>query len=208
MAGSGSAFGVDVSAGAIERAREVARVEGVRNVGFELGDAQVYDFAPGSFDLAISRFGTMFFDGPVAAFGNIGRALRPGGRLVMLVWQAAERNEWDVAIRGALGAGVAGDGPDAFSLGEPAVVREILGSAGFGDVTLTEVSEPVYYGPDPAAALACVGRFASTAGILNRLEPAAAAGALDRLRDLLAAHAGDDGVWFGSRSWIVTARRG
>ena len=41
----------------------------------------------------------MFFADPVAAFANIGRALRPAGRLVMMVWQARERNEWDVAIR-------------------------------------------------------------------------------------------------------------
>ena len=46
----------------------------------------------------------MFFGDPVAAFGNVGRALRRGGRLVVMVWQEAERNEWDVAIRGALGA--------------------------------------------------------------------------------------------------------
>src|SRR5699024_12080336 len=54
-------------------------------------------FPAGEFDLAISRFGTMFFADPVAAFGNVARALRPGGRLVMLVWQAREHNEWAVA---------------------------------------------------------------------------------------------------------------
>ncbi len=45
----------------------------------------------------------MFFADPVAAFGNIGRALRPGGLLVMMVWQDRERNEWEVAIRDSLG---------------------------------------------------------------------------------------------------------
>jgi len=52
----------------------------------------------------MSRFGTMFFEDPVAAFANVGRALRPVGRLVMMVWQAPERNEWDVAIRQSLEA--------------------------------------------------------------------------------------------------------
>jgi SAM-dependent methyltransferase len=46
----------------------------------------------------------MFSDDPAAAFANIRRALRLGGRLVMMVWQARERNEWDVAIRQFLGA--------------------------------------------------------------------------------------------------------
>ena len=61
-------------------------------------DAQAYRFRPGRFDLAISRFGTMFFADPVAAFTNIGRALRPGGRLVQLVWQHRDRQEWDAVI--------------------------------------------------------------------------------------------------------------
>jgi ubiquinone/menaquinone biosynthesis C-methylase UbiE len=90
---AGSALGVDVSAAAIERARELARSEQVSNVAFERADAQVHRFPRAHFDLAISRFGTMFFDDPAAAFANIRRALRPAGRLVMLVWQARERNE-------------------------------------------------------------------------------------------------------------------
>jgi ubiquinone/menaquinone biosynthesis C-methylase UbiE len=117
---AGSGFGVDISVAAIERARRLARAEGLRNVTFEQADAQVHPFPPERFDLAISRFGTMFFDHPVAAFANIGRALRPAGRLVMMVWQARERNEWDVSIRRALDAAAAPGGPDPFSLADPA----------------------------------------------------------------------------------------
>ena len=87
---AGSALGVDVSAPAIERARELARAEGLHNVTFEQADAQVHRFPQDRFDLAISRFGTMFFDDPVAAFANIRRALRPTGRLTMMVWQARD----------------------------------------------------------------------------------------------------------------------
>ncbi len=100
---AGMALGVDVRAAAIERARELAAAEELSNVAFEHADAQVYRFPPECFDLAISRFGTMFFDDPAAAFANIWRALRPTGRLVMMVWQAPARNEWDVAICQALG---------------------------------------------------------------------------------------------------------
>jgi ubiquinone/menaquinone biosynthesis C-methylase UbiE len=96
---AGTALGVDVSAPKIERARELARVEQLRNVTFERADAQVYRFPQEHFDLAISRFGTMFFDDPATAFANIGRALRPAGRLVMIVWQAGELNEWEGARR-------------------------------------------------------------------------------------------------------------
>jgi SAM-dependent methyltransferase len=212
MAYAGSALGVDISAPAIERARELARAQGVRNVVFERADAQAHLFPQGRFDLAISRFGTMFFADPVAAFGNVGRALRPAGRLVMMVWQAHERNEWAVAIRQSLAepgepATTASAGTDAFSLADPPAVRGILEAAGLAGVTFTDVHEPVYYGQDVAAALDWVRSFTSTREALSRLDPAAAARALERLRELLAAHLSEDGVWFDSRAWIVTARR-
>jgi SAM-dependent methyltransferase len=207
MARAGSALGVDISASAIERAREIARVQGLRNVAFERADAQVHRFPEERFDLAISRFGTMFFDDPVAAFANIGRALRPAGRLVMTVWQASERNEWDVAIHRSLAGPVAAAGPDPFSLADPPTVKGILAAAGFAAVTFTDVHEPVYYGPDVAVALDWVRGFTCTSEVLKRLDPAAAARALKRLRETLAAHQSDNGVWFDSRAWIVTAER-
>jgi SAM-dependent methyltransferase len=155
----------------------------------------------------MSRFGTMFFDDPEAAFAAVARALRPAGRLVMMVWQAAERNEWDVVLRRALGATGAAAGPDPFSLADPPVVRTILGAAGFADIAFTDVREPVHYGPDVAAALDWVRGFTCTREALTGLSPAAATHAEERLREALAEHLSDDGVRFDSRAWIVTARR-
>jgi SAM-dependent methyltransferase len=138
----------------------------------------------------------------------IGRAR---GRLAMMVWQAPERNEREVAIRQSLGtaegpvAGVS-DGPDPFSLADPPTVKGILQAAGFAGVAFTDVREPVCYGPDVAAALDWVSSFRSTSEALKRLDPAAATRAVGRLREVLATHLGDDGVWFSSRAWIVTAR--
>jgi SAM-dependent methyltransferase len=209
-AAEGSALGVDLSASMIERARELARAERVRNVAFEQGDAQVHRFPEDGFDVAISRFGTMFFDDPVAAFANISAALRPAGRLVMMVWQRHEDNEWSVAIQGALageGSVPAPEGREPFSLADQDTVEAILGAAGFGEATFTDVHQPVYYGPDVAAALEWVGGFSSTRESLTRLGAAAAEQALERLRDALAARAGERGVWFDSRAWIIQARR-
>jgi ubiquinone/menaquinone biosynthesis C-methylase UbiE len=209
---AGSALGVDVSAPAIKRARELARAERLRNVTFEQANAQLHSFPQDRFDLAISRFGTMFFDNPVDAFANIRRALRPAGRLTMMVWQAHEHNEWDVAIDQALRAdegpvALPSEGPDPFSLADPPTVKEILEAAGFAEVAFTDVHEPVYYGPDVAAALDWVSGFTSTAGALKRLDPAAATRAVERLREVLASHTSDEGIWFNSRAWIVTALR-
>jgi hypothetical protein len=130
----------------------------------------------------------------------------------MLVWRARERNEWDVTIRRSL-AGAEGPmacapgGPDPFSLADPERVKEILKAAGFAGVTFTDVHEPVYYGPDVAAALDWIRGFTCTSEILKRLDSDAGARAVERLRVALAAHLGDDGVWFDSRAWIITAHR-
>jgi hypothetical protein len=86
-------------------------------------------------------------------------------------------------------------------------VTRILRAAEFAGIAFTDVHEPVYYGPDVAAAFDWVHGFRSAREVLNRLDPAAAARAIERLRDTLAAHQSDQGVWFDSRAWIVTAHR-
>ena len=203
---AGSALGVDVSAAVVERARELARAQRIPNVAFECADAQVHGFPQGHFDLVMSRFGTMFFADPSAAFANISRALRPAGRLAMVVWQADERNEWAVVIGQSLGRAAAPSGPDPFSLADPPTVTEMLEAAGFAGIAFTELNEPVYYGPDVDAAMEWVRGFTCTSEVLKRLDPAAATRALARLRAALTAHLTDDGVWFNSRAWIVTGR--
>ncbi|NHC12457.1 methyltransferase domain-containing protein [Motilibacter sp. E257] len=210
-ASSGSVLGVDTSEAAIARARSLADSEGIHNVGFVCADAEVHDFAGRRFDVAISRFGTMFFRDPVAAFTNIGRALKHGGRLVMLVWQAAELNEWDVEIRGALARPEAAapsppDHLDPFSLGEAAVLTEVLQTAGFTGIGLADVREPVYYGPDVGVALEWARGFASTRAVVQSLDAVAAERAEARLQRVIAAHLSDEGVWFESRAWLVSAR--
>ncbi|MBC8091529.1 MAG: methyltransferase domain-containing protein [Pseudonocardia sp.] len=205
---TGSAVGVDLSAPMLERARRLSEDQGLANVVFEQADAQVHPFPPAAFDLCISRFGTMFFADPVAAFTHIARALRPAARLVLLVWQERGRNEWATAIRRSLttSAAVPG-GPDAFSLADPTVTEAILAAAGFTEVRFTDVHEPVYYGPDTATALDAVLRLLRFEELLAPLDAAAAEHARRRLRTTLDAHDTDGGVYFDSRAWIITARR-
>jgi SAM-dependent methyltransferase len=208
----GGVLGVDISEPVLTRARQRSAEEGLGNVSFQRADAETHPFDAAHFDVVISRFGTMFFADPVAAFGNIRRALRQAGRLVMMVWQSRDRNAWAIEIRRAL----AGDraipqdlsaGSQPFSLGEPATVEGILTAAGFTGVGFIEVHEPVYYGPDVAAAEQFVGALQSTRELLAGLDAAGTERALGRLRATLAAHMAGDGVWFDSRAWIVSARR-
>lgn len=212
VADAGSAMGVDTSAPAIARADELAVAEGLRNIRFEQADAQTHTFATDHFDAAISRYGTMFFADPIAAFRNVHAALRPGGRLVMMVWQSHEANEWSVAIQHALGPdgkapAVSRGSPDPFSLADARTGERILDAAGFADTKFIDVHEPVCYGADVEAAFEWVNGFLSTRDVLARLDAAGTQQAIQGLRRILAEHERTDGVWFDARAWIVTAKR-
>ncbi|WP_433650159.1 class I SAM-dependent methyltransferase [Micromonospora zamorensis] len=205
---NGSATGIDISGPMLERARQLSDDEGLPNITFQQADAQVHRFPPTHFDLCISRFGTMFFADPAAAFTNIGSALRPGGRLVLLVWQERDRNEWATAIRRTFTDEPATPGgPNPFSLADQTVTKDLLVAAGFAAVDFTDVHVPVYYGPDSATAFDAVFRLWEFKDLLANLDAAAAEQARTRLRTTLDAHHTDGGVYFGSRAWIVTARR-
>lgn len=83
-AAHGHAVGVDISAPLLDRARESTASEGITNAAYEQADAQIHPFPKAGYDIAISRGGVMFFADHTAAFTNIARALRPGGRLVFV----------------------------------------------------------------------------------------------------------------------------
>ena len=185
--------GVDLSSGMIARARELARHENLTNVTFELADAQVHPFEPASYDVAISRFGAMFFGDPVAAFANIARALRPGGRLALMSWQRLERQRvaGGHSARTAVGrelptppVGV----PGPFGLADPEGVSTILTAAGFEQVECQAVEEPFFAGIDTDDAVAFLGRGGVVRGLLQNLEPSDRQHALDAFRATMASH--------------------
>jgi SAM-dependent methyltransferase len=100
----GRVLAVDISQPMLEAARKRINEGGTHNVKLLLGDAQVMAFEQSAFDVATSRMGVMFFADPVAAFRNIGGALKPGGRLVFACWAPlAENRHWlisyDIAVR-------------------------------------------------------------------------------------------------------------
>lgn len=206
---AGSAVGVDLSARQLDLARRLAAEEGIGNVSFEQLDVQEHAFAPGSFDVVLSRHGTMFFGDPPAAFANLAQALRPGGRMVLLTWQPYEKQEWLRTFRTTLAAGrdlpaVPTTSPSPVSMSDPDAVRALLTGAGFVDVTLRGIAEPMYYGADPDDAF----RFVSEqqAGMVGPLDPEARAAALDALRAALEEHHTGRGVLFDSACWLVEAR--
>ncbi|SCW76874.1 hypothetical protein SAMN02927900_04728 [Rhizobium mongolense subsp. loessense] len=151
----------------------------------------------------------MFFADRVAAFANVARAMRPGARLVWMVWQSQERNEWSGAIRRTLAPGTAVSAAafTPFSLGDPMIATDLLSTAGFVSIDFIDVREPVFYGPDVDSAFDALNDLYLVKDALARTD-AAPDKALQRLRDLLETHMTTQGVLFDSRAWIITAHRG
>jgi SAM-dependent methyltransferase len=209
-AAGGSAFGVDLSARMLEHARRRAAEEGVSNASFQQVDAQVHPFPSEVFDVAISRTGAMFFGDLTAAFANIGRAMVPRGRLVLVVWQGLSANEWIREISGALAAGrdrpaPPPDAPGPFSLSDPARVHAILTAAGFADVELEATTAGMWFGADADHAHRFV--LGLMGWMLDGLDDRGRARAVDALRATMAAHETGDGVVFGSAAWTIRATR-
>jgi hypothetical protein len=154
----------------------------------------------------------MFFGDPVAAFANIARALRPGGRLALLVWQSFAQNHWVRDFTVALAAGrelpvPPPDAPGPFSFADPERARGILAAAGFVDIALDGVEAPMYFGAAADDAYRFVRGLSFTDYMLEGLDETGRVAALGALRATIDAHQTADGVAYPSAVWLVTARK-
>ena len=211
-AGIGQVVGVDLSAPMLDRARTAATDEGVRNAEFIRADAQVHPFPPGGFDAALSRFGVMFFADPVAAFANVRRALRPGGRLAFVCLDDARRGDL-----GAVFAPLAAHLPPAdtdgtatgepLSLADPAVIRAVLDEAGFTDVSCAPRQEPGIWGRDAADAGGFLAGWGPVRHRLAPFDPAVGDRVRSALVEAMRPYEGPGGVRLRIAAWLVTARR-
>ncbi|MFE3179563.1 class I SAM-dependent methyltransferase [Streptomyces violascens] len=212
QASSGEALGLDLSAPMLARARESARREGVGNVSFEQADAQVHAFAPDAYDVAISRFGVMFFADPVAAFVNIARALRPGGRLAFVCAGEAGANEWlqvlgelrDILPIGDFGAP---GGPGMFSLADPDGTRALLSAAGFANVEVASAEVYGIWGRDAEDATGFLLGSGPARHLLGQVDDDTQEHARQKLTGILRAHESDGAVRLRTGAWLVTANR-
>lgn len=138
--------GVDISGPLLKVAREraAAAPAGAAGMEFLQADAAQHEFEPASFDLLFSRFGVMFFEDPVGAFGNLHRAMRDGGRLAFACWQALQANPWTwLAVQAALRfvpppEATDPQAPGPFSFADPARIESVLQDAGFSNVQVQD----------------------------------------------------------------------
>jgi SAM-dependent methyltransferase len=112
-------------------------------IAWRHGLAEALPFPDGAFDAVICQFGLMFFEDRGKALGEMWRALRPGGRLAVAVWDAAERSPGYAAMIGLLerlfGSRIADALRAPFVLGDPPAFRAAFGRAGIPEVAIETV---------------------------------------------------------------------
>jgi len=210
----GEAVGMDAAARFIDDA--VRECADVANARFLVADLQEGLAGEGGFDLAFSRFGTMFFANPVVAMRNIRNAIRPGGRLVMVVWRRRIDNDWlyraQTIVEDIVERPQEYDeptcGPGPFSMADADTTSEVLLNAGFAEVGLHRCDLPIVIGHDVEEAIDLVMAL-GPAGEILRLAGDRAAHLHDTVREALRKGLGEfesgGELRAGASTWIVTA---
>jgi ubiquinone/menaquinone biosynthesis C-methylase UbiE len=212
----GEVLGIDCCDAFLDIAREESDEAGYSNLRFMRGDAEVA-LPEGAFDFAFARFGTMFFANPVAGLRNMRKSLRPGGRMVHIVWRDPADNPWlsmakDIVLRylPPPGEDARTCGPGPFSMADEATVRKMMEIAGYEDIAFERVDAPVLIGHDVDDAIAFqlaigpageVFREAGEEAEAKRPEiEAALVEAIDRQKREA------EGIVMNSSSWMISAR--
>lgn len=215
---AGEAVGVDCASNFISAAERETRDAGIANASFFVADVQKEDLR-GPYDFAFSRFGTMFFMMPGAAMRNIRKALKPGGKLTMIVWRRRDENPWlheaELRVKEIVPVVSHEDtdqvhcGPGPFSMAGPDMVSTMLRSAGYDHIGFERFDADICIGKDLAEAI----EFAMALGPAGEMIRLAGAEGEKRkpevvaaLHETLSPYARNDGVWGPSSTWFVTAR--
>jgi SAM-dependent methyltransferase len=206
----GKVVGVDVSEPMLDVARARPIAPGAVRPFFRQIDAQTGELGHHGFDAAFSRFGVMFFSNPVAAFENIHRALKPGGRMTFVCWRPFAENLW---MRGPLEAALPFlpqlptpdyTAPGPFAFGDPERVRSILTAAGFGSVDIRPFDAPVG-GSNVDQTLRLLFRIGPLGSAL-REHPDCLDRVRDAVRETIQRYDSPNGVFMPAAVWIVQAR--
>jgi SAM-dependent methyltransferase len=178
---------------------------------FLLADAATHTFNP-EFDALFSRFGVMFFDDPDAAFVNLRKALKQGGRLVFACWRDWRENEWVSlpvsAVRNLVPPQpqLGPEAPGPFAFADLARVRRILSGAGFDRITATPFDAALSMGESLPDAIRHLAEIGPVSRMLADAAPDERASALAALEERLKPLATSNPVTLGGAVWIISAR--
>ena len=222
LGADGRVLAVDVSSPMLAQAQARAALQTpgtIAPIEWVLEDASVYALPKAEFDVITSRFGVMFFADPVAAFTNLRRALKPGGRVVMLCWRPMDQNPWFSVPRASVlplvptPEPMAPGAPGPFGFADADRVLSILTEAGFSDARAEKLDADLTLAQSPTGsdvdALAAATQFSVQTGpvgsLLREASEETIAAARVAIKAALRPHLGDGRVVLGAGCWIYTA---
>ncbi len=139
VAPGGTVAGLDRNPGMLGVARRKAPA-----IDWREGLAEDLPFADASFDAVVCQFGLMFFADRVQALHEMWRVLRPGGRLAVLTFAAAERSPGYAAMIQLLdrlfGSAIAAELRGPFVLGDRRALGAPFAAAGIANVVIAEIA--------------------------------------------------------------------
>lgn len=126
----------DIADAMLHHVRENARAAGLNNVTTLAGAAEDLDVTVESFDAVICRLGLMLFAAPAKAMAAVRRALRPGGKVGVMVFTTPLANPFmaqpmQVLLRHTGKTPPAPGQPGIFALGPPGVLERLFADSGF-----------------------------------------------------------------------------
>ena len=211
---SGEVVGIDCCDAFLDYARKDAEAAGLTNISFMRGDAEI-ELPDEKFDFVFARFGTMFFANPVAGLRNMRKSLKPGGKMVHIVWRDRADNPWlsmakDIVLEilPPPGDDALTCGPGPFSMANEAMVTTMMKSAGCEEIDFRRVDAPVFVGKNVDDAIA----FQLAIGPAGEVFREAGEEAEEKRDQVEAALAeainkqktGADGIVMDSSSWVIT----
>lgn len=171
----GQVTGLDISREMLALAGQ--RGQGHANLSFAEADASHAPFQP-EYDLLFSRFGVMFFDNPTAAFANLRKAMKPGGRIAFACWRTPPENLWAsapvAAAKPLLPDAPPPDplAPGPFAFADPGRIKAILEEGGFKAVRIDKFDGVMDMGRDLDQAAAYTLRIGPLARAAAELDAA------------------------------------
>jgi ubiquinone/menaquinone biosynthesis C-methylase UbiE len=150
IAPSGTLICSDGSQEMLKVAEERAAEQGVSNVEFKQLQCEWIDLETASADVILIKWGIMLLVDPLAAAKECRRVLKPGGRLVVAVWDSPSENEWTVLPQKSLAELghielPAPSGPGMFALAKQGKLQSLLEEAGFFEIRVEPIEVPHRY---------------------------------------------------------------
>ena len=205
--------GLDVSQQLLDDAINRKDFENKGNIDFRICDVSTFDFTPETYDIAVSRFGLMFFDDSIKSFKNFGKSLKKGGRLVFVAWQAPKENEWIQitmdALKGIAEAVSANnpDKPGPFAFHNPQKIQNILENSGYGNIEIEDLECDLVYNrnkglKEGVKLLSIIGPGSRS---LAKVSPELHDEGMKRLTAACESHMIDNSLTFKGKVWLVSA---